>query len=277
MVSARERYLVARRDFRTEIAKAKRESWRRLCTETSRDDLWALYQKMTRTNSQHEVETLRTEAGMISSDAGKTDALMPVFFPALPPTTDAHQEAIDRAWSAPLPPGDPASVDVAPSEVESAVRAMRATSAPGLDEIPVTVLKQNLFLLLPWLLMIVSSSFSLHYFPRVWRVARVLALKKPGKSSYAEIRSYRPISLLSHLGKVVERIANRRLMTQLESRCLLSPYQYGFRKGRQTMSALGRIVRDVYIAFRAKQQIQAVSLDIQAAYNSVWHAGLLRK
>ena len=277
LVSARERYLVARRTFRNEVSKAKQDSWRRLCSETSREDLWSLYKRVMRKTSQNEVEALEVGNRVISSDAGKAVALAPIFFPSLPPASDSRQEAIDLAWSTSRPPGAPDSVKVSPSEVHSAIRAMRVASAPGVDTIPVSVLKRNLSILVPWLVIMVSASLSLHYFPRVWRLAKVLALKKPGKSTYADVRSYRPISLLSHLGKVVERIVNRRLMAQLESRCLLSPYQFGFRAGRQTMSACGRIVRDIYTAFRDNQQIQAVSLDIQAAYNSVWHSGLLKK
>ena len=66
-------------------------------------------------------------------------------------------------------------------------------------------------------------------------------------------------------------------MRQLESRYLLSPFQFGFRAGRQTVSACLRITEDIYSAFRCGQQVQAVALDLQSAYDTVWRAGLLEK
>ena len=43
------------------------------------------------------------------------------------------------------------------------------------------------------------------------------------------------------------------------------------------MSACLRITEDVYSAFRCGQQVQAVALDLQSAYDTVWRAGLLEK
>ena len=102
-------------------------------------------------------------------------------------------------------------------------------------------------------------------------------LWKPGKASSSTPRNYFPISLLSHLGKGLERIVNRWMMHDLESHQVLSPYQFGFRAGRHTVAACHRLIEAIYAAFRCMHQIQAVTLDIQAAYDTVWRAGLLRK
>jgi hypothetical protein len=65
--------------------------------------------------------------------------------------------------------------------------------------------------------------------PKEWRSAIVIPILKPGKNpTIAE--SYRPISLISCLYKVLERIVNKRLVYTLEARNLLPSQQYGFRK-----------------------------------------------
>ena len=202
------------------------------------------------------VDTLELDGRVVSADTDKASALAPVFFPSLPPVSDRRQTEIDHSWSIHRSPGVPGSVEVSIAEVVSAVRQMRPKAAPGLDDIPVSVLKENLFIIAPWLALIYTASLSLHYFPESWKTAKVIPLKKPGKSSYSTPRSYRPISLLSHLGKALERIVNQRLMRQLESRCLLSPFQFGFRAGRQAVSACLRITEDIYSAFRCGQQVQ---------------------
>ena len=273
----RERFLEARRAFRGEVATAKRDSWHHLCTESTQADLWSLYRRLSQPRAHDDVDTLAIDSEVVSTDAGKAAALAPIFFPSLPPSTDSRQAAIDFAWGTHRPPGDRDSVEVSLGEVRDAVKAMPLTSTPGLDHIPVVVLRKNLFILAPWLRLIYSSSLSLQYFPRTWRVAKVIVLRKPGKATYSTPRSYRPISLLSHLGKGLERIVNRRLMHDLESRQVLSPYQFGFRAGRHTVAACHRLTEAIYAAFRRMHQIQAVTLDIQSAYDTVWRAGLVRK
>ena len=205
-VFAWERYLLARRAFWTAIVAAKRDSWRRLCSETSRADLWFLYRKFSCTGDYSVVDTLELDGCVVSADTDKASALAPVFFPSLPPVSDRQQPEIDHSWSTHKPPGVPGSVEVSIAEVVSAVRQMRPKAAPGLDDIPVSILKENLYIIAPWLALIYTASLSLHYFPESWKTAKVIPLKKPGKSSYSTPRSYRPISLLSHLGKALERI-----------------------------------------------------------------------
>ena len=57
----------------------------------------------------------------------------------------------------------------------------------------------------------------------------------------------------------------------------MSPHQFGFRAGREVLGACYTLADDVVEALRHRQQVQAVTLDVQAAYDTVWHAGLLKK
>ena len=105
----------------------------------------------------------------------------------------------------------------------------------------------------------------------------MLALRKPGKPSYHEARAYQPISLLNHFGKLLEAVMNAQLKDWLERHHLLSSDQSGFRPGRHVQGACWRLVEAVTSAFHDRDQVQAVALDIQAAYDSVWRNGLLHK
>ena len=60
-------------------------------------------------------------------------------------------------------------------------------------------------------------------------------LRKPGKDNYSSSRCYGPISLLTAFGKILECIVSQRLSRSLEARGLLSPAQFGFRAGRDTV------------------------------------------
>ena len=90
-------------------------------------------------------------------------------------------------------------------------------------------------------------------------------------------KSYRPISLLSILGKTLESIVNACITRVLEGRGLLSQFQLGFRKGREAIDGGWRLTHEVIQALQTRQQVQAITFDIQSAYDTVWHEGLLEK
>ena len=82
------------------------------------------------------------------------------------------------------------------------------------------------------------------HYPKEWRTVRVLALCKPSKDDYTMSRRYRPISLLLVMGKIMETIVSRRLSKLLESRRLLSPFQFGFQMGKEAMGAYSPLTHD---------------------------------
>ena len=100
------------------------------------------------------MDTLELDGRVVSAKTGKASALAPVFFPPLPLVTDQWQIDIDHTWSTHRPPGVPSSVEVSIAKVVSTIRQMRPKAAPGLDNIPVSVLKENHFIIAPWLALI---------------------------------------------------------------------------------------------------------------------------
>ena len=120
------------------------------------------------------------------------------------------------------------------------------------------------------------ASLRLGVLPESWKIANVVAVSKPGRDPFSP-SSYRPISLLPTLSKLLERIITDRLTHYLETHQLLDPYQYGFRQGRGTEEALWHLISVASAALQHRQRLTLVSLDIQGAYDTVWHSGLLWK
>ena len=89
--------------------------------------------------------------------------------------------------------------------------------------------------------------------------------------------SYRPISQTSCVGKVGERIVNRRLYWWLETTGILSNEQAGFRKKCRTEDQLFRLTQKVLDGFQEEKQSTAIFIDLQQAYDRVWKTGLLMK
>ena len=75
------------------------------------------------------------------------------------------------------PPGVPSSMEMSIAKAVSTVCQMRPKAAPRLDNISASVLKENLFLIAPWLGLIYSASLSLHHFLESWNIGEIHIVK----------------------------------------------------------------------------------------------------
>ncbi|KAL8610842.1 hypothetical protein ACOMHN_056697 [Nucella lapillus] len=114
--------------------------------------------------------------------------------------------------------------------------------------------------------------------PKDWKKATVVAIPKNGKPPQ-QTSSYRPIALTPHLGKVYERVLKNRLDHHLEKNEILPLCQAGFRKGRNCMEHVVRLIEDTkkWSLKGKNKKTVATFFDIKKAFDSVWHAKLLNK
>lgn len=89
--------------------------------------------------------------------------------------------------------------------------------------------------------------------------------------------SYRPISLLSSLGKLLEKLFTAKLTKLCEEKNIIHDAQFGFRPEHSTTHQLRRVVKQIKDAKRKRKSTGAVFLDIEKAFDAVWHNGLLHK
>ena len=158
-----------RRQLRNAIIQAKKKAWQDFCSETGRDDHWRLYRRVVRPQGPSQVEDLDNGNDRITSDEGKATTLAEAFFPSLPPSDSAQHRRITRKWS--TEPGASSS-EVPPiqqTELLRTIQRMRRTAAPGLDEISGTLLKNCIFILLPFLLQLFNASLTLGCVPTAWK------------------------------------------------------------------------------------------------------------
>ena len=113
-------------------------------------------------------------------------------------------------------------------------------------------------------------------FSDCWKVSSVvLVFKNVGERSTA--KNYRPVSLLSVVSKVFEKLVNNRTVDHLEKCGLFSDFQYGFRSSRSTVDLLTVVTDRIARAFNRSGATRAVALDIFKAFDRVWHTDLLHK
>ena len=94
---------------------------------------------------------------------------------------------------------------------------------------------------------------------------------------WSTAKNYHPVSLLSVVIKVFEKLVNNRIVDHLEKCGLFSDFQYGFRSSRSTADLLTVVSDRIARAFNRSVATRAVALDISKTFDRVWHAGLLHK
>lgn len=163
-----------------------------------------------------------------------------------------------------------------PDEVNEIVQHLKRKKAPGPDEISNTAIRELPEIAIMHLVAIINGILRCGHFPPRWKEAHVIFLPKPGKPRQ-HAGNYRPISLLSCLGKVAEKVVLCRLREQVEVKNVLQSEQFGFRQGHSTTHQLHRVVETVTSGFNVAKYTGAVFLDVAKAFDRVWHAGLLHK
>ena len=107
-----------------------------------------------------------------------------------------------------------------------------------------------------------------------WKKAVILPIPKPQKDLIFAT-SYRPISLLPSLGKLLEKIILTRLKNSI-NKCIIKE-QFGFRKRHSTVLQLAKIIDDITKKFNLNQSTSMIALDIERAFDTVWHSALIAK
>lgn len=165
---------------------------------------------------------------------------------------------------------------VTPSEVKKAISELNNSKSPGFDSIDSKVAKSLPKKGIIFLSTIYNSILRLSHYPSQWKYAKIIMIPKPNKPENC-VSSYRPISLLPTFSKIFERLFLKRLLPILEKQQIIPDYQFGFRHKHGTPEQCHRIVDVITNTLEKKIYCSAVFLDVQQAFDKVWHYGLLYK
>ncbi|CAH2092397.1 unnamed protein product [Euphydryas editha] len=163
---------------------------------------------------------------------------------------------------------------VTPSQIKILLSKLKSRKAPGIDDLTNYLLKNISQKGLVLLTKIFNGCLILGYYPSSWKIAKMIPIKKPAKSDSCP-KSYRPISLLPSLGKLFESVILMRLRKFTDH--LLISEQFGFRRNHSTTQQLARVSEQITHGLNQKKCTGMVLLDIEKAFDTVWHEGLLHK
>lgn len=120
-----------------------------------------------------------------------------------------------------------------------------------------------------------NISMSSGVFPNCFKIARVVPIHK--SNSVHNVENYRPISILSSVSKILEKIVEVRLDSYLDVNSVITKNQFGFRKKRSTENAVMSVVNEIVFGLGAEMSVSVVFLDFAKAFDSVPHDILLMK
>ena len=170
------------------------------------------------------------------------------------------------------------NISVTPMLVRKVIMNLDLSKASGPDCIPEMVLKNcepELSFVLAELLISALSSLVFQIVGTFHVGTWSLHLRMLGERSTA--KNHRPVSLLSVVSKVLEKLVNNRIVDHLEKCAFFSDFQYGFRSSPSTADLVTVVSDRIAGAFNRFGATRTVALDISKAFGRVWHAGLLHK
>ena len=121
-----------------------------------------------------------------------------------------------------------------------------------------------------------TSSIQLGYIPTAWKLATLRMLLKLDKP-ITLTTSYRPISLISSIMKLFKRVIEQQLRSHLEHIGFINKHQSGFRRAKSTDDHLFRLSQSIMESFNRGGHVVAAFLDVEKAFDNVWHNGLRYK
>ncbi|MEW8186271.1 MAG: reverse transcriptase family protein, partial [Candidatus Thiodiazotropha endolucinida] len=272
----RDRYKILRNRIVTEIRKSKKDYFDKLdgllSTETTNSKLFwkTAKQVLNIGKSAFNIPTLIMH-NEHAEDSSQKANMMNTYF--------ASQTMVDDI-NKPLPNLLPLQhsfqqIEISIQDVKDALFNLNIYKASGPDLISPRLLKEGANILAAPLCTLFNRSLVGRYYPKLWKNANVTPIHKKDDESLPS--NYRPISLLSQMGKIMERCVHKCLYNYAIGNGILSPLQSGFIRGDSTTYQLIHTYHSFCEAVDSGKEVRTVFCDISKAFDRVWHKGLLHK
>ena len=160
------------------------------------------------------------------------------------------------------------------SEVVNVISKLKNRGNKILDISPIH-LKENIILFGNHFKILYNLSLEKITFPDILKIAWITPAYKSGQIDLVD--NYRPISLLPAFSKIFERLTLNRMESFISRLNILTPNQFGFRKGKSTSLAIIKLVTHVVQAYHQKIYSACFFLDFKKAFDTVNHDLLIKK
>ena len=238
-------------------------------------NFWA-YVKAKRTEATN-VSPLKIGGQLVTDAHGQAEALNQQFQSVFSKKSPCSPEDFESRTGLSLDPGGPTCTDITVTEegVKKLLRNLKTRKATGPDGISPRILKELADELAPCLTLLFQSSLYSGVVPQDWRTAHISPVFKKGERYRPE--NYRPISLTSVPGKILEHIVVHNVMTFAEKNNIFCREQHGFRKKRSCVSQLIGLLDEITYSREKGKQVDMIVMDFAKAFDKVSHSLLTHK
>ena len=261
----------AKRESSIRVKVAKRDYEKSVAINMKDDSkiFWKFVQSKTKVKDQ--IQCLIDEGGEIYSDDREIAQQLNSFFKSVfteenlanPPDFESRTNI------------EVTDIEINQETVEKLLSKIKETKSPGTDQIHPKFIKETAKNLAKPITEIFSKSMDEGTLPNDWKKANVTPLHKKGPKH--KVSNYRPISLTSILCKTMERIVRDAIMEHMESNNLFTKHQHGFRKGHSCVTQLIEVIEEWTKELDSHNNIDAIYLDFQKAFDTVPHKRLITK
>ena len=160
------------------------------------------------------------------------------------------------------------------------VRRVLVRSPPKtcmLDPLPTDILLDLIDIILPYISTMCNASLREGILPASQKAAIITPILKKANLDADDVKSYRPISNLTFISKVIERIVAEQIKTFLAESNLMPPLQSAYRPGHSTETATLKVLSDILDATDSQKTTLLGLLDMSAAFDTVDFEILLRR
>ena len=148
---------------------------------------------------------------------------------------------------------------------KKAIRSMGTTKAIGVDGLPCSFWKEYCEDLAPFVTTMINMSIRTGTYPSLFKDAIVVPVFKGDRKDREDPASYRPISVLPALSKVLEKVVIDQFLGYLDDNNLLPPHQHGFRRAHSTVTALVKTIQK----WTSQKGAAIASFDYSAAFDTI--------
>ena len=269
----RQQYVRLNREVKKKIREAKRNHEIKIASEVKINPK-SFYQQY-QTKLKERVGPLETDNGHVTDDDKEMCDCLNEYF--LSVFTKENLEYIPEveAMYASSPENILSKINISREDVIKELNRLKAHKSPGPDEVYARVLKECKAELSCPLTSLFNNSLKSGWVPKAWKLADVVPIFKKGEK--IKKSNYRPVSLTSTVGKILESIIANKIRDHLEKHKLIKLSQFGFLKGFSCLTNLLSFYSEVFESVDNNVEYDAVFLDFSKAFDKVPHERLIRK
>ena len=165
---------------------------------------------------------------------------------------------------------------ISAEEICKCIKNLKNGKCPGEDQILNEYIKSTQHIFLPIYVKLFNTVFDSGIIPSAWLEGIIRPIYK-NKGDIKNVENFRPITILSCLGKLFTSMLNKRLTEFVDKNNELSENQAGFRKGYGTTDHIFVLNSLIEIMKKTKQKLFCAFIYFSQAFDSIWRGGLWRK